>query len=97
MNSSPGPTGVAPYTVVFGRIPPTVGEVPPLCQYRKLKSVDEWVDSRAKVIRDMREELQALNDKMAEKFDKFRLPPVPVKVGDWVFVDQRDDRTKLLP
>ncbi|MCH86117.1 hypothetical protein A2U01_0006971, partial [Trifolium medium] len=82
-------TGQTPYEVVYGRVPPVItrwvkGET-------RVEAVQKELEDRDEALRQLREQLQRAQDRMAQLANRKRCDR-KFEVGEWVFVKLRAHR-----
>ena len=79
---TPGPTGLSPYEIVYGR---TRHEAGPPFEGVTAEAAETWFKKRQDTLTSVQTKLQALQEKQLEKLNAKRAAPPDYEVGDWVW------------
>ena len=99
INAAPGVVSKhTPHELVFGRDAPGFGDEPALHMYKSSRAGTSWVNHMRLVRQEVAEKIEKIHQEKEKEFNaKFR-PVSTFKVGDWVYVELRDnERNKLDP
>jgi hypothetical protein len=82
-------TGMSPFQVVYGKLPPTLPAY--IAGSSRLEAVETELSSREDILELLKKKLQKAQESMKNSADKKRLPH-NFKQGDWAFVKLRPHR-----